>query len=153
MVWSQSKFVPNSGMSADTFLTNAPVRSMAISDKEVIVNFGDQRYGAKVLMKKEFDRYIVDDVVLIAGPTDGERLALRQSLRSQLANGQARGPETIVQASFSTNSDRVVEQAIHQVPAKSASLYPTPSNPPRLLESEVDENEADPFADPIPIGP
>jgi hypothetical protein len=153
MVWSQSKFVPNSGMSADTFLTSAPIRSMAISDKEVIVNFGDQQYGAKVLMKKEYDRFIVDDVVLIAGPSDAERLALRQSLRNQLAHGKARGPEAIIPASYSADSDRVVEQAIHQVPAKSASLYPRPSDPPRLLEPDDTNDDSDPFADAVPIDP
>ena len=152
MVWSQCKFVPNSGMSADTFLTNAPVRSMAISDKEVIVNFGDQTYGAKVLMRKEYDRYIVDDVVLIAGPEESERLALRQSLRTQLANGKVRGP--VVQASFSTTSDRQVEQAIHEIPAKPGPQYPSASNPPRELEldgPDETDDQPDPFADPIPL--
>lgn len=134
MVWSQSRFVPNSGMSADTFL-QTPVRSMAITDKEVVVNFGDQQYGAKVLMRKEYDRFIVDDVVLVAGKSESEHLALRQALRNQLANGKAKGPQTVVQASLSTtsdrNADRQVEQAIHQIPDKSESGYFTPSKPPR----------------------
>lgn len=146
MVWSQTKFVPNSGMSADSFL-QAPVRSMAIGEKEVIVNFGDQRYGAKVLMRREYDRFIVDDVVLIAGPEESERLALRQSLRSQMANGNVKPPQTIVQASYQSPPDRKVEQALHESPAKAESLYPNSSNPPRLLDPEVGHEQPDPFDD------
>ena len=158
MVWNQTRFVPNSGMSADTFLTNAPVRSMAISDKDVVVNFGDQQYGAKVLMRKEYDRYIVDDVILIAGKSESEHLALRQSLRNQLANGKAKGPQAIVQASFSAtderkSSDRQVEQAIHEVPAKPDPLYPTASNPPRELPPDEPDDQPDPFADLIQTEP
>ena len=168
MVWNQSRFVPNSGMSADTFL-QAPVRSIAIDDKEVVVNLGDQRYGAKVQMRREFERYIVDDVILIAGPEESERLALRQSLRTQLATGKVRAPQAIVQASLSTTttSDNQVEQAVHQVAAKPEKLYPTAVNPPReldhgspkklkkpkkpnepeLLEEQEESQEPDPFAD------
>ncbi len=166
IVWNQSRFVPNSGMSADTFL-QAPVRSIAIDDKEVVVNFGDQRYGAKVQMRREFDRYIVDDVILIAGPEESERLALRQSLRTQLASGKARAPQAVVQASLSTTSDNQVEQAVHQIAAKPEKLYPTAVNPPRELDhgkpkklkkpkkpnepEELEEQEEleepDPFAD------
>ena len=150
MVWGQSRFVPNSGMSADTFL-QTPVQSMAISEKEVVVNFGDQKYGARVMMKREYDRFIVDDVILIAGTEESERLALRQSLRTQLANGKARGPQAVVPASLSTaTSDRYVEQAIHEIPAKSASLYPAASNPPRELEPD---DQPDPFADIIQTQP
>lgn len=154
MVWSQCKFVPNSGMSADTFLTNAPVRSMAVGEKEVVVNFGDQRYGAKVLMRKEYDRFIVDDVVLIAGPEESERLALRQSLKNQLASGKARGPQTVVQASLMIDStDRQVEQAVHQTTGKPTATHPEATNPPRELEPDDSAVELDPFADSVQTEP
>ena len=118
-------------------------------------------------MRREFDRYIVDDVILIAGPEESERLALRQSLRTQLATGKVRAPQAIVQASLSTTSDSQVEQAVHQVASKPEKLYPTASNPPRELDhgkpkrlkkpknpnepEQLDEleesDEPDPFAD------
>lgn len=140
MVWSQSRFVPNSGMSADTFL-QAPVKSMAIGDKEVVVNFGDQKYGAKVILRHEYDRYIVDDVVLIAGPEESQRLALRQTLRTQLANGKARGPQTVLQASFAPTTDDEIEQAVHLTSEESKSVSSSPSNPPRELEPEPEDAE------------
>ena len=145
MVWSQSRFVPNSGMSADTFL-QSPVKSMAIGDKEVVVNFGDQKYGAKVTLRHEYDRYIVDDVVLIAGPEESQRLALRQTLRTQLANGKARGPQNVLPASFTPTEDGEVEQAVHQTSDESQSDFPTAVNPPRELEPADDDAEPlDPF--------
>ncbi len=96
-VWTQTRFVPNSGMSADTFL-KAPLKGIAISDQEVTVQFGDLRYGAKVTLRREFDRYAVDDVLLIAGAEDSQRLALKHSLRTQMARGEARSPQTIIPA-------------------------------------------------------
>ena len=141
-VWSQSKFVPNSGMSADTFL-QAPLRAMAISDKEVVVHLGDQRYGAKVTLRHEHDRFIVDDVLLIAGPEESKRLALRHSLRTQLANGKVRPPQAIIPASLSSTSDYQVQQALHEVPAKTTKAMHASVTPPRELESD----EPDPFAD------
>ncbi len=142
MVWTQAKFVPNSGMSADTFL-QAPLRSMAISENEVNVHLGDQQYGAKVTMRKEHNRFIVDDVVLIAGPQESDRLALRQTLRTQLAKGMARPPENFAQVSHVGQSDRRVKQAFLGVPAEDGNPSQSSVNPPQELEQDV----ADPFGD------
>jgi len=97
VVWKQTRFVPNSGMSADTFL-KAPLQGIAITDQEVTVQFGDNRYGAKVTLRREFERYAVDDVLLITGADESQRLPLKHSLRTQMARGQARGPQTIIPA-------------------------------------------------------
>ena len=160
MVWTHAKFVPNSGMSADTFL-QAPLRSMAIGENEVTVNLGDQKYGAKVTLRQEHNRYIVDDIVLIAGTQDSERLALKQSLRTQMAKGEARAPEamvksearppaTIMQAGFSEEDEpniRRVEQAVHQVDTDGHTIERKASTPPRRLD-EIDD--ADPFGNDEP---
>jgi len=98
-VWTQAKFVPNSGMSADTFLL-APLKGIALGDQEVTVQLGDSRFGAKVILKREFERFVVDDIQLIAGPEESQRLALKNALRSQLARGEARRPQNVVPAGF-----------------------------------------------------
>ena len=97
MVWTQCRFVPNSGMSADTFL-RAPLKGIAIGEHEVTVQLGDNRFGAKVTLRREFDRYAVDDILLVAGPEEAQRLALKHSLRTQLARGEARAPTGVVPA-------------------------------------------------------
>lgn len=149
MVWSQSKFVPNSGMSADLFLTQSPLKSIAITDKEAIVHLGDQRYGAKVTMRREHERYIVDDVVLVAGPQESERLSLRQSLKTQLATNQARPPQAIIQTSHPEGASRKVQQANYEVPADEVTPSRKAVNPPR----ELPQDEPDPFEDDLLTGP
>lgn len=103
VVWSQTRFVPESGMSTDKFL-KAPLKSIAMADQEVMVQLGDSRYGAKVTLRKEFERYVVDDVTLIAGAQDSQRLTLKHSLRTQMARGEARAPQAILPASFEQES-------------------------------------------------
>lgn len=99
MVWGQTRYVPNSGMSADTFL-KTPLKSIAIADQEVTVQLGDNQYGAKVTLRREFERYVVDDITLIAGVDDSQRLALKHSLRTQMARGETRAPQKVIQASY-----------------------------------------------------
>lgn len=155
LVWSQSDFVPNSGMSADTFLTQAPLRSIVMDDKEIVVQFGDNRYGAKVKLTNEFNRYIVDDVHLIAGVEESERLSMRQVLRNQLAKGEARGPQTIQQASFSEEQPKRkaptgVTTAVYEeesdvevsskVPLEEPRKIPEATDEPFEEEETVDEN-------------
>jgi hypothetical protein len=97
VIWSQTRYVPNSGMSADTFL-KAPLKGIAITDQEVTATFGDNRYGAKVTLRQEFDRYVVDDVLLIAGVEESQRLPLKHSLRTQMARGETRAPQELLPA-------------------------------------------------------
>ena len=148
MVWSQSRFVPNSGMSADKFLQEAPLKSIALGDKEAVVHLGDQRYGAKVTMRKEHERFIVDDVLLIAGPQESERLSLRHSLRTQLAKGQARAPQAVIQASLPEKPNRRVQQANFEVSSEVEDPKDKAVNPPR----ELPQDEPDPFDDEPPPG-
>ena len=146
MVWAQSSFVPNSGMSADTFL-QAPLKSIAISESEVVVHFGDSRYGAKVTMTLEHNRFIVDDVQLIAGPQESERISVRQSLRSQLARGEARAPQAIQQVSHVGEPDNRVQQATYEVISDAVEEPENPGEEPRELDAET----IDPFGEePVP---
>lgn len=91
MVWSQTKFLPNSGLSADTFL-EAPLKSIVQSDTEVLIQLGDDRFGAGVRMRKEFNRYLIDEVILVAGPEQADRVEVKNTLRTLLANGTALPP-------------------------------------------------------------
>ena len=137
LVWSQCRFVPNSGMSADTFL-RAPLKGIAQGENEITVQFGDNRFGAKVTMRREFDRFIVDDVLLVAGTDESQRLALKHSLRTQLARGEARAPSGVVPASAT-----VTTPVRANGPSAGASSRSRPARQP-LAEEPLDES--DPFA-------
>lgn len=92
MVWQQSEFVPNSGLSSDTFLS-APLRSIVQTENEAIIRVGDEEYGAEVQMRKENQRFVVDEIRLIAGVESSERIEVKHTLRNLLAQGRAIAPE------------------------------------------------------------
>ena len=98
VVWSQARFVPDMGTPIDSYL-RTPLKSVAIADQLVTVQLGDNRFGAKVSLRKEFERYAIDDVLLISGPQESERIALKHSLRTLLARGEAKAPQAVVPAS------------------------------------------------------
>jgi hypothetical protein len=106
VVWSQTRLIPNSSVSADAYL-QAPLKSIATADHDVIVQLGDARYGAKVTLRKEFDRYAVDDILLIAGPEETQRMAFKHNLKTQLARGEGRAQQAVIPAS----AKREVRQA------------------------------------------
>lgn len=141
VVWTQTRFVPNSGMSADTFL-KSPLKGIAIAEDEVTVQFGDNRYGAKVTLRREFDRYVVDDILLIAGVEDSQRLALKHGLRTQMARGNARAPQGVIQAGAVQDAGPVQRaSAVRQ--ANHVQEEPGDQTPPRELD---DPFASDPFA-------
>lgn len=94
VVWKQTKFVPNSGMSADTFL-NAPLSKMTVGEGQAVLTFGSAVYGAEVRLVKENEQFVVDDVILVAGAEESQRLALKHTFRVQLAEGTARAPQAV----------------------------------------------------------
>lgn len=86
MVWNQVDSVPDMDLPLDTFL-RAPVKQMTVSPDRALILLGDDTFGAKVLLVKEQDRYVVDDVVLVSGPEPDQRVGLKRHLRVKLAQG------------------------------------------------------------------
>ena len=126
MVWQQTGFVPNSGLSSDTFL-NAPLRSIVQSDNETIIRVGDENYGAEVQLRKENQRFVVDEIRLIAGVAESERIDVKHTLRNLLAQGRAVKPEG---------------------PDSELRIVDRPKAPPKI-QSAVYEEVADPDMEPI----
>lgn len=91
MVWQQADFVPNAGLSAETFL-NAPLKSIIESESEVLIQFGDDRFGAQVKLRKEHQREVIEDLLLVGGPEPADRVAFKQTMRTLLSTGQAVRP-------------------------------------------------------------
>lgn len=117
LVWSQTKFLPNSGLSADTFL-DAPLRSIVQSDTEVLIQFGDDRFGAAVRMRKEFNRTLIDEVTLIAGPEQADRIEVKNTLRTLLANGTALPPQATQYADRPASPQKSpIQTAVYEEPA------------------------------------
>ena len=136
MVWTQTEFVPASGLSADTFL-NAPLKSLTMSDGQVIVQLGDNRFGAVVTMIKEHDRFAIDEVLLIAGPHPADRITMKHEMRTQLARGLAQRPGGVVQASGTRLHGAPPSKLVH-ADFQEEQKAPRQTDAPRELE-ELDE--------------
>jgi hypothetical protein len=115
MVWNQTDFVPNSGLSADTFLT-APLASVTLSDQQILVKLGDEHYGANVLLRKENGRHVIDEIKLIAGLADSDRMEMKRTLRSLLAHGKAVRPAPLDQEIrlATPRQSRPIQQAVYR---------------------------------------
>lgn len=116
MVWQQTEFVPNSGLSADTFL-EAPLQSITLSDNQALVKLGNENYGASVLLRKENGKHVVDEIQLIAGPAESERMEVKRTLRTLLAQGKAVRPAPLgqeVRIAGPPHKPSAVQQAVYQ---------------------------------------
>ncbi len=146
MVWQQTEFVPNSGLSADTFL-NAPLRSIVQSDSETIIRVGDENYGAEVQIRKENQRHVVDEIRLIAGVAESERIEVKHTMRNLLAQGRAKPPEG------PENELRIVQQP-KPAPKVQAAVYEEvvdPESPP--IREIWPANDVIDIAPPRPLRP
>lgn len=128
MVWSQTKFLPNSGLSADTFL-ETPLRSIVQSDQEVLIQLGTDKFGATVKLRKEYNRHLIDEVTLIAGPELADRIEVKHTLRTMLANGTAMPPtngSTQYASRPAGKPQGKVQTAVYEEPADAppAAIWP-----------------------------
>lgn len=82
-IWTQGTGVPDMPATLAAQL-KAPLRAIRILDGKALVVLGDDRFGAQVSLAVEHEQYVVDDVLLISGPEQSQRLALKTTLRNQL---------------------------------------------------------------------
>lgn len=112
LVWQQADFLPNAGLGADAFLA-APLKSIVKSETEILIQLGDDRFGAAIRLRKEHNRELVDDIVLIGGPEPADRIAMKQTFRTLLANGEAMPPGSATQYAAKPGP-RKIEPAIYE---------------------------------------
>jgi hypothetical protein len=85
LIWRQARTMPPSGRVVPPYLLG-PIRSVVRSGDETIVTVGSRQYGAKVNLLNQNARYVVDDIVLIAGPLPSQQAKLKQQMRTEMAN-------------------------------------------------------------------
>ena len=81
--WDHFQIAPQFDVNPNGFL-KSPLTSISRSEDRAEVVMGDARHGARFLMVKEKDQFVVDDVILIAGPLDRDRIAMKRTIRTQL---------------------------------------------------------------------
>jgi len=140
MVWQQTAFVPNSGYSADTFL-KAPLVSVMHAEKQATLQFGDSQFGASVQLVKEFEHWAVNEINLVAGPTPEDRMGLKQTLKTAMAQGDTRPPEGYAA------SPRSVMLIKHEEPDSAPPKGPITITAPK----SVDEFGEEPLPEEVPF--
>ncbi len=104
LVWHQSHGIPNLNIDVLRFM-DVPISAMQTRDDQALIEFGDDRWGAKFILEKErvyqivndlpvdYYRYTVNDVYLIGGPEPSQRVWLKKRYRDYLSGKDA--PKTI----------------------------------------------------------
>ena len=86
LVWRQTDRLPELSSSALRFL-RSEITAIEPREDSVVITLGDERWGAKVMLSKEHSQLVVDDVLLVAGLAESERLKLKLAMRQELAQG------------------------------------------------------------------
>jgi hypothetical protein len=68
----------------------APLSAISIAGDRADIVFGSSRHGARFSIVKESGAFKIDDVTLVAGPLEDEQIALKRTIRMQLARGDGR---------------------------------------------------------------
>ena len=83
-VWHSCSRLPEIGvMPSEHF--EVPLTTLQIKDERAVAVLGDDRYGARVLLTREKDSYVVDDVLLISGPESRQRIEMKNAMRLELS--------------------------------------------------------------------
>lgn len=86
LVWKHAETIPDIALHAPRHL-QAPLSSIKPDRDGMILTFGDDRWGAKVQMVKEGRKFVVDNILLVAGTDPEQRVDLTSAYRAQLSRG------------------------------------------------------------------
>jgi hypothetical protein len=87
--WNHLDLLTDFEPSPATFF-KARLSGISVSGDRADVVYGNSRRGARFSIIKEAGAFKVDDVTLVAGPLENDQIALKRTIRTQLAQGDAR---------------------------------------------------------------
>ena len=86
-VWMHLDSVPEFDPTPQRYLRE-PLQAISVQGTGTVVVLGSHHRGARVQLVRENGRYRVEDMTLIAGKLPDERIALKRTIRTQLAEGR-----------------------------------------------------------------
>ncbi|MCH7987944.1 MAG: hypothetical protein IID46_02200 [Planctomycetes bacterium] len=89
LVWKHVSHVPDVAFTAWEFLQE-PMVSVDSVKTHVRVTLGNGHRGAEVTLVKEHGRYVVDEVLIVAGVQPEQRAKLKETIRTMVAEGIVR---------------------------------------------------------------
>jgi hypothetical protein len=83
-VWHRAKQLPSIGLKLHEHFVVA-LTSLDMNEDLAIVGLGDDQYGARVRLVREGERFVVDDVQLIAGSEVRQRIDLKEAMQFEIS--------------------------------------------------------------------
>lgn len=123
LAWLHVDSVPDIGLPVSEHLA-APLGSIQAGERPIVI-LGDDRFGARVQLLLENDRYVVDDVMLVAGPEPERQKLLKHTVRTWMAT---RNPE------FRESLGSAAAEALPESLPSPAPNDPFASNPLTIAE-------------------
>ncbi|HVW01283.1 MAG TPA: hypothetical protein VHB77_13115 [Planctomycetaceae bacterium] len=122
LVWTQLQAVPAMPQNPVALL-RGPLSKVTLAVDKAFVTLGTETRGVKVYLVKEGDQFVVDDLLIISGTSDAQRVSLKQYLRSQYVYGN------------SVNGRASLDESAAEEP------LPLPTGPAAPLPSRMPESD------------
>lgn len=87
LVWNQVEVIPEAVARLKSYF-DMPLKKLIVRGEQATVLLGGEDFGARFLLVRDGDRFVVDDVQLIRGLEESHRDMLRRNLRTRLARGE-----------------------------------------------------------------
>lgn len=91
-VWEPLRAIPDIGLDAVGHLT-LPVTSLSMTEDRADLTLGTNEWGARLILTRTDDRFVIDDAIFTSGPLPSQRVNLQRVGRLNLAAG----PQQITQ--------------------------------------------------------
>jgi hypothetical protein len=114
-VWHMTNEIPSLGVDPVRYF-RLPLTTLEVERDRAVAGLGDERFGAKVLLVREDERFVVDDVRLISGVEMSQRVDMKEGMRREMS--RFRGPTPIVRPAPS----QIPVQSPSQIPMQSSIL-------------------------------
>jgi len=130
LVFQSMERIPNLKVEPTPYL-QAPVSSIQLTTDRAVLLLGDERHGAKVYMNKEGDRYVVNDIVMVSGKEQQQRVGLKQTLRQLVVGG------TQIGATQPRQAQRRAAEGLDQDDLESGAIVPAGYTTESTSEDEL----------------
>jgi hypothetical protein len=88
IAWEHFEVAPKFDVDPESYF-RVPLTLISRTENNAKVIYGDERFGAHVELVRERGQFAVDDVTLVSGRGDEQRIGLKKAIRTQLAHGEA----------------------------------------------------------------
>lgn len=93
LIWDRLDRIPAMVFVALDHLNQSPT-AIHRNDGEAVIELGTEDQGARVWLVREQGRWLVDDILLVAGPDAEQQAKLKETIRRRMAEGELSRPSS-----------------------------------------------------------